>query len=325
MSDKFDVAALGELLIDFTNSGKSAKGNGLFEANPGGAPCNVLAMLAKLGKKTAFIGKVGDDLFGRSLREVIRTAGIDSQGLILDPEAHTTITFVQTAPDGDRDFVFYRNPGADCLLKETELDPDLLRNIRVLHFGSLSLTHPSARAATRAAVKFAKASGATVSFDPNLRVPLWDSLKTAKEQIFWGCEQCDILKVAKEELEFLTGSQDIQSGQQMLQTRFPNIQILFVTDGSKGSWAFYRRLSAFRPAFGQLHTIDTTGAGDTFCGCCLNYLLEHKLNELMEENLTEMLDFANAAAGLVTTKRGAIRSMPSISSIRELLLEGPQC
>lgn len=324
MSDKFDVAALGELLIDFTDNGKSKQGNELFEANPGGAPCNVLAMLTRLGKKTAFIGKVGDDLFGRSLREVIRAAGIDSRGLILDPAAHTTITFVQTAPDGDRDFVFYRNPGADCLLKETELDPKLLRNIRVLHFGSLSLTHSSARDATRAAIRIAKAGGAAVSFDPNLRVPLWDSLETAKEQMLWGCRQCDILKVAREELEFLTGFPDIDAGQEALRTRFPNIQILFVTDGCRGSRAFYHGLSAFRPAFRQLHPIDTTGAGDTFCGCCLNYLLEHGRNQLTEQNLMEMLNFANAAAGLVTTKKGAIRSMPGISSIQKLLLEEPQ-
>ena len=201
----FDVVALGELLIDFTENGTSAQGNTLFEACPGGAPCNMLAMLRKLGKKCAFIGKVGDDMFGRLLRQVILDAGIQANSLILDPQIPTTLAFVKTLPDGDREFSFYRKPGADMMLTERELPLELLQNTKIFHFGTLSMTHPGVRATTVRAVEFAKENGALVSFDPNLRPPLWDNLELAREQIAWGLARCDILKIADNELEFCAG------------------------------------------------------------------------------------------------------------------------
>lgn len=320
--EMWDVTALGELLVDFTRSGMSAQENGLFEANPGGAPCNVLAMLAKLGKRTAFIGKVGADMFGRMLGEAIESVGIDSRGLVRDPAAHTTLAFVQTAPDGDRDFSFYRDPGADCLLREGELDFSRLRRTRAFHFGSLSLTHLQARAATRAAVGAARAAGALISFDPNLRVPLWHDLDFAREQILWGCGQCDMLKVSDEELRFLTGCGDIEEGQRELRACCPGIRLLLVTMGKEGSRAFCGDLSVFRPAWNRVHVVDTTGAGDCFCGCCLNYLLENGKERLTAGALEEMLDFANAAAALVTTRKGAIRSMPDREAVHRLMRAG---
>ena len=172
---QYDVTALGELLIDFTENGTSAQGNPLFEANPGGAPCNVLAMLTKLGHKTAFIGKVGDDFFGKQLREAITEVGIDSTGLLSDPEIHTTLAMVHTYPDGDRDFSFYRNPGADMMLKEDEIPTELIKNSKILHFGTLSMTHDGVRAATKKAISIAEEANALISFDPNLRPPLWKS------------------------------------------------------------------------------------------------------------------------------------------------------
>ena len=206
MSEKtYDVAALGELLIDFTQNGLSEQGNPLFEANPGGAPCNVLAMLRKLGKHCAFLGKVGQDGFGRQLAQVVREAGIDLRGLRYDEEVHTTLAIVQTLPGGDRDFSFYRRPGADANLAPADLDEALLRDCRIFHFGSLSLTGEPCRAATQKAVALAKEGGAIISFDPNLRPPLWDSLDEAKAQIAWGLGQADVVKIADNEMLFMTG------------------------------------------------------------------------------------------------------------------------
>lgn len=183
MSEKrFDVTALGELLIDFTENGKSGQGNILFEANPGGAPCNVLAMLAKLGKKTSFIGKVGNDQFGIRLKDTLKEVGIDTDSLRMDDKVHTTLAFVHTFEDGDRDFSFYRNPGADMMLTKDEVPVDVIAASRIFHFGTLSSTHPGVREATRYALDKAKEEGVLISFDPNLREPLWESLEDARRE-----------------------------------------------------------------------------------------------------------------------------------------------
>lgn len=318
---KYDVVALGELLIDFTQNGFSEQGNPLFEANPGGAPCNVLAMLAARGKKTAFIGKVGDDMFGRMLKTTIEEVGIDSAGLVMDKSRNTTLAFVQTAPDGDRDFSFFRKPGADTGLEVSELEESLLQNCAIFHFGSLSLTHQPAREATRQAVARAKAAGARISFDPNLRPLLWENLDAAKEQMAWGCAQCDILKIAEEELTFLTGCESIRDGVAALRERYPDIAILFVTRGKQGSECFFGQLHVECPTFLNHKAVDTTGAGDTFCGCMLASLLERPLDTLDETALFEMLRYANAAATLVTTKKGAIRAMPGAEAVQAVLAE----
>lgn len=315
----YDVTALGELLIDFTQNGTSGQGNPLFECNPGGAPCNVLAMLAKLGRKTSFLGKVGDDMFGRLLREVIESAGIDSRGLVSSSECNTTLAFVQQLPGGDRDFSFYRKPGADRMLREEELCLEQVAGSRIFHFGSLSMTHEPARQATKRALETARQAGVLISFDPNLRPPLWDSMEQAKEQIAYGCAHCDVLKVAEEELAFLTGCSSSAEGVRLLRERFPNLRLIFVTCGKNGAEAYYQGISARRPSYLGVKTIDTTGAGDTFCGCCLSYLLDHPIDTLDEQKLGELLEFANAAASLVTTKKGAIRSMPSPEEVYRLM------
>lgn len=319
-----DVTALGELLIDFTGCGASGQGNPLFEANPGGAPCNVLAMLARLDRRTAFVGKVGDDLFGRMLKGAIEEVGISGEGLVQDPAAHTTLAFVQNAPDGDREFSFYRDPGADELLRTEELPETLLQRTRIFHFGSLSLTREPTRTATRAAVELARRGGALISFDPNLRRSLWRDLEEAREQMLWGCSVCDVLKIAEEELTFLTGCGDSGAGAEALRRRCPQIQLLLITRGKKGSTALWRDLEVSRPTYLQVKTVDTTGAGDTFCGCCLHFLLDRGLEKLDEEKLGEMLSFANAAASLVTAKKGALRSMPHPDEVRRLMAEGAE-
>ena len=319
MKKSFDVLALGELLVDFTENGTSEQGNPLLEANPGGAPCNVLAMLQKLGKRTAFIGKVGKDMFGQQLRKAAEDAGICMDFLREDAFVHTTLAFVKTFPNGDRDFSFYRDPGADMMLQASELPLEALKDCRIFHFGTLSMTDPEVRLATRKAANLAKEAGALLSFDPNLRPPLWHSLEDAKEQISWGLAHCDILKIADNELEFMTGETDFAKGAAILKEQYPNIRLLNVTAGADGSYSFYGDGCVFVPSFCLGGTIETTGAGDTFCACVLNFALEHGLDRLSEKDLREMLRFANAAAYLVTTRKGAIRSMPEREQVQEIL------
>ena len=318
MEKQYDVIALGELLIDFTLNGKSSQGNNMFEANPGGAPCNVLAILQKLGKKTAFIGKVGNDQFGRLLRETIEEAGISSDNLLVDEEINTTLAFVHTFPDGDREFSFYRKPGADMMLREEEISEDAIKQAKIFHFGTLSMTHEEVRKATLKAVETAKKNGLLVSLDPNLRPPLWSSLELAKEQMLSAMEHCDILKISDNEIQFVTGVEDYDEGIQIIRDRF-HIPLVCLTLGKDGSRAYYKDLRVEAAGFPQEHVADTTGAGDTFCGSVLNYVLEHGLEDLTEENLREMLTFANAGASLITTKKGAIRSMPEKSEIEAML------
>ena len=317
---EFHVTALGELLIDFTENGMSSQGNYLMEANPGGAPCNVLAMLTKLGKKTAFIGKVGNDFLGRHLKKVIEEVGIDSQNLLLDDEVHTTLAFVHTYPDGDRDFSFYRNPGADMHLQADEIDEDLIAKSEIFHFGSLSLTHPGVREATKKALATAKKSGCLITYDPNLRPPLWNTLDEAKEQIAFGMQWCDVMKISDNEIQWFTGKEDFDEGIRILQDTY-HIPLILLSLGKDGSRAYYKDLKVEAKPFLQKNTIETTGAGDTFCACVLNYVLEHGLDGLTEADLQEMLSFANAAASLITTKKGALRVMPSKEEVTRLLTD----
>ena len=316
---KFDVIALGELLIDFTESGLSGQGNPLLEANPGGAPCNVLAMLKKLDRSCAFVGKVGEDMFGRQLRKVVEEAGICADFLCVDPAAHTTLAFVHKLENGDRDFSFYRDPGADMLLTADELPLDAIAGSRIFHFGTLSMTHQGVRRATCRALDHAKQSGALISFDPNLRPPLWDSLDEAKAQIEYGLARCDVLKIADNELEFMTGETDFDKGAAILRSRYPNIRLFNVTAGAEGSYSYYEDKRVFVPACKLGGVIETTGAGDTFCASVLNFVLDRGLDGLTEAELTEMLRFANTAAYLVTTRKGAIRSMPERAEVEKLL------
>lgn len=315
---KYDVTALGELLIDFTDNGMSEQGNTMFEANPGGAPCNVLAMLSKLGHKTAFIGKVGRDFFGEQLKNALTEAGIDAAYLGMDEEIHTTLAIVHTYPDGDRDFSFYRNPGADMMLTEEEIPEELIEDSAIFHFGTLSMTHEGVRLATKKAIGIAEKSGALISFDPNLRPPLWKSMDQAKEQVLYGLEHCHILKISDNEIQWLTGRSDYTEGVKWIQERY-HIPLILVSMGKQGSRAYYNEIIVEVKPFLQENTIETTGAGDTFCGCVLHYICEHGLSALSECDLKEMLTFANAAASLITTRKGALRVMPDVGEIEELL------
>lgn len=319
MSKKYDVLALGELLIDFTENAVSSQGNPMFEANPGGAPCNVLAMLNKLGKKTAFMGKVGQDQFGVMLKKVLDELGISTESLYMDAEVRTTLAFVHTAEDGDRDFAFYRNPGADMMLTETEVGEEIIRNSRIFHFGTLSMTHEGVRAATKKALRIAKENGVTISFDPNLRPPLWKDLQDAKEQILFGMTQCDVLKISDDEILFVSGCDTVEAGAEWILEKHQNIKLLLATLGKEGSIAYYGDKKVKVAPFLNPNTIETTGAGDTFCACVLNYVLEHGLDGLTQEDLKQMLTFANGASSLITTRRGALKVMPEKEEVEQYI------
>lgn len=313
-----DVVALGELLIDFTLNGSSEQGNGLYEANPGGAPCNVLSMLQRLGRETAFIGKLGKDSFGELLTDAVKEQGISVEGIKYDRKIPTTLAFVHTKPDGDRSFSFYRNPGADMMLRKEEVPLSLIKNTRIFHFGSLSMTEEDVEEATKYAITEARKAGALISFDPNLRPPLWRDLDLAKEKIEDGLQRCDILKISDDEIEFVTGESNIDRGVRKIIETY-HIPFVCATMGKDGSKAFFDGKVVTGKPFLTDATIETTGAGDTFCGCMLDFILEKGVQNLKVQEVQQMLEFANAAAALITTRKGALRVMPTLDEINEFI------
>jgi fructokinase len=316
---QFDVVAIGELLIDFTPMGKSAEGKPMYEQNPGGAPANVVALLAKWGKKTSFTGKVGSDFFGSFLKETLAGYGIDISGLTSTNQANTTLAFVQIDDQGDRAFSFYRNPGADMLLTIEDIKEEQIGASKILHFGSVSLTGGPATEATWHAVKIAMERGKVISFDPNLREHLWSSLALAKEQILTGLSIADIVKMSEEELEFVTGNQQIEEAVKELMSKFP-IKLLFITLGAKGCFYCYKEYSAYISGY-AVDAVDTTAAGDAFFGAVLHQLLERKLDleELNTKSIEGIVQFANAVGALTTTKKGAITSLPEYEQVQLFL------
>lgn len=311
------ITALGELLIDFTPCGKNERGVPMFAENPGGAPANVLAMAARLGGQTAFIGKVGRDAFGIFLRNILFQNGISSAGLVSDRTTPTTLAFVELDENGDRSFTFYRSPGADQMLMEWEIKPELIDNCQIFHFGSVSMTHEPSRSATLYAAQYAKGQGKMVSFDPNYRAMLWDSEEEALEQIKKGIAIADIMKVSEDEAQLITGDKDPASASQKLLGMGP--ALVLVSLGEQG--AFYRTTSCagYVPAY-SVEAVDTTGAGDAFVGAILWQLSgmgRNAISVMDETRLREIVSFANAAGALTTTAGGAIPAMPDIEHIRQ--------
>jgi fructokinase len=317
----FDVVALGELLIDFTPFGASPGGMRLFEQNPGGAPANVLCALSNLGLKTAFVGKVGADMHGDFLKSVLQSRKVCTEGLVQDPEVFTTLAFVELSETGERSFSFARKPGADTCLREEELNPGLLRNTRVFHFGSLSLTDEPARSATLAAVRAAKSAGAVVSFDPNYRPPLWKSEDEAKRILKSVLPLADVVKLSEEEAVLLTGEESPEKASEALTGL--GIPCVAVTLGKEG--ALIRTRNVFsRVLAPDCRVVDTTGAGDAFCAGLLCRLVEGGGNpaELTREGAEDILRFANAVASLCVQKRGAIPAMPGREEVERLCRAG---
>jgi len=317
---KFDVVALGELLIDFASEGTDSFGYPVMAAHPGGAPANFLAALAKYGMQTAFIGKVGDDSFGHMLVKTLEDLGIDCSALLIDPEYFTTLAFVTFDENRDRSFSFARKPGADTMLRPEELRLDLINDARVFHFGTLSLTDEPARSATQAAVKFAKDAGKWISFDPNLREPLWADMAEARNQILWGLSQADIIKISDYEVQWLWGLSPEEGAAKLFEEFSP--QMVFVTCGAEG--CIYANKEGYgRAVCPKVTPKDTTGAGDIFGGSMMYSLLSlgKDLSEITGEELAEAAAFACAAASLSTEKEGGLGSVPDLDTVLTNLAE----
>ncbi|TLS49023.1 carbohydrate kinase [Paenibacillus antri] len=314
---EYDVVALGELLIDFTPYGAAEEA--CFQKNAGGAPANVLAALAKLGKRTGFIGKVGRDRFGEYLAGVLERHGVSSRGVAFSETEHTTLAFVELDEHGERSFVFYRKPGADMTLREDEIEFDMIANANIVHFGSISMTHEPSRSATLKAIRFARSGGALVSFDPNLRPPLWPSLDAARAAMLEAMRLADVVKVSEEELAFLTGTADPESGSSLLYEMFSSA-LIFVTRGASGCFFRAGDRRGFVPSY-PVKPVDTTGAGDAFLGGALFGLLEAEspIGELSADRLRRIAAFGNAAGALATTRRGGIPAMPSHAEVIGLM------
>ncbi len=306
-----DVVALGELLIDFTCVSTDADGYPTMAAHPGGAPANFLAALSKFGAKTALLGKVGTDAFGKMLTSTLEQAGIETRGLAAADDVFTTLAFVTLDETGNRAFSFSRKPGADTCLTFDELDLSLIDEAKVFHFGTLSLTDEPARTTTQKAVAYARSKGKLITYDPNLRKPLWKSLDTAKEQLIWGLGQADVVKISDEEVEFLFGL-GVQDGASYILRTFPNVKLVFVTCGPDGCWFQNSVACGHVDSLSGIHVIDTTGAGDIFGGSAVYQLLQTgKAPEtLNEQELRNVVSFACTSAGLSTTKPGGISSVP---------------
>ncbi len=309
---RYDAVALGELLIDFTNEGSGTMGNPLFEANPGGAPCNVLSMLSKLHRKTAFIGRVGNDMFGRQLKETLDLVNIDPVGLSFDDKVRTTLAFVSMTKDNDRDFSFYRDPGADMMLSKEDVPLSLLKDTRLFHFGTLSMSSSLSKEATTTAVSHAREAGALISFDPNIRQALWEDKEMLRSAITYGLSVSDILKFSDDEIVWYTGEADIDKAAEALKKE-TGAKLILLTLGKNGSVAYYNDSRVFSKAITCDEVIDATGAGDCFFGCCLDIVLEYGIDGLDDDILLRMLSFANKAASVVITRKGALLSMPDVT------------
>lgn len=321
---KFDIVATGECLLDVFAE-KSPDGRSmLLKGNPGGAPVNVLAQAAKLGLKTAYISKLSKDVFGAFLKSELDKAGIDTGGVVLTDSYPTTLAIVSLDHNGNRSFDFYREKTADVMLEKDEIDYELIRNAEIFHFGSVSMSAEPSRSATLAAAEEAKKSGVAVSFDPNLRPPLWKDMNEAREMIIRGLKMADYVKVSDEELVFLTGHDNIEKGIMEVYDEF-NLKFLVVTLGPKGSICCVNHRVLREPAF-DVKTVDTTGAGDSFWGAALYQLIANKkdVSSYSDNELCELLRFSNAAGSVTTTVKGAINAMPDMEGILACIKNVPR-
>lgn len=310
-----DVVALGELLVDFTMTSADTEGYPTMAAHPGGAPANFLAALAKFGAKTAMLGKVGKDAFGKLLIDTLEKSGIDTSAMVADDSVFTTLAFVTLDVNGDRSFSFARKPGADTQLTPDEVNYSLIDEAKVFHFGTLSLTDEPARSATCQTVEYAKKAGKLISFDPNLRRPLWKDMEFCKQQMLWGLEQADIVKISDEEVEFLFGL-DAERGAEHILKSF-SVKLVFVTCGEKGCYFKNPIAQGMVAGLSNIRVVDTTGAGDIFGGSAMWKILQAKKapEKLSEEHLRRITEFACVSAGLSTTKPGGISSVPGLVEI----------
>ena len=315
-----DVVALGEILIDFLEIKNDKNGYPTLAASPGGAPANFLTPIAKYGLKTAMIGKVGNDTFGNLLINTLKQNGINTKGIVIDDNVFTTLAFVTIDSNGERSFAFARKPGADTKLRYEEVELSLIDKCKVFHFGTLSLTNNPSKNTTKKLVDYAKKKDKLISFDPNLRKPLWNNLTEAKKAMLYGLSKADIVKISNEEVEFLFNIKDKEASSFLL-NKYKNIKLVYVTCGSKGSYYATRKYSGFIEAMKNIKVIDTTGAGDIFGGSAMYKLLKtnKKLDKLTNDDLVNIVKFAIISAGLSTTTPGGINSVQDIEIINNYL------
>ncbi len=319
MLKEIDVLALGEILIDFTPAGKSELGFPVFECNPGGAPCNVLTSVSRLGGKSAFIGKVGDDDLGRLLINTIKNENIDATGIYIDKDIGTTLAFVTLDDTGNRSFSFFRNPGADIMLNKQEIDEEHIKKAKVFHFGSLSCTNEPSKSATLKAVAIAKKNNLIISYDPNLRLSLWKTSHDAKSTILELMHHADIVKLSDEEFEFLTGTTDYKNDAKSFMKKY-GISLLFVTLGPQGAFYCLEENQGILSTY-DVKVIDTTGSGDSFMGACLVKIssLNKKIIEITKEEIEDIVDFANASGSMAATTKGGIPSIPTTDEVQKCM------
>ncbi|CAN7066313.1 unnamed protein product [Brassica rapa subsp. trilocularis] len=315
------VVCFGEMLIDFvpTVGGVSLAEAPAFKKAPGGAPANVAVGVSRLGGSSAFVGKVGDDEFGKMLAEILKLNNVDNSGMRFDHKARTALAFVTLRADGEREFLFFRHPSADMLLTESELDKNLIQKAKIFHYGSISLIKEPCRSTHLAAMKIAKAAGSLLSYDPNLRLPLWPSEEAARKEIMSIWDLADVIKISEDEITFLTGGDDPYSDEVVLQKLFhPNLKLLVVSEGPNGC-RYYTKEFKGRVGGVKVKAVDTTGAGDAFVSGLLNSLASDLTLLTDEKKLREALLFANACGAITVTERGAIPAMPTMDAVQELL------
>ena len=317
-----DFYALGEMLIDFTPAGKTATGIPMFEQNPGGAPANVAVQAARLGVSAGFIGKVGNDMFGTFLKQTLEANGVDTANMLLSDDTATSLAFVQLSETGDRDFSFYRNPGADTQIRFEEVRKEDLNNAKVLCFGSLLLTAEPGRTAVPQIVKYAREHGVITAYDPNWRRPLWPDEKTGVEAMKSLLPLADVVKAADEELEMLTGCEKIEDGAKVLFDL--GVQVVVVTRGAKGCVVCAKEGTLALSTY-DTKVVDTTGSGDSFFGAFLTKLMESgkPVAELTLDELHAAAEYGNAAGSMCATKKGAIPALPDCVVIENCMANTP--
>lgn len=314
-----EVICIGELLIDFVSTSTDVDLSNCpgFHKAPGGAPANVAVGLAKLGMSSGFIGKVGADPFGDFLRSTLEENGVNTAFLIADEDVRTTLAFIATRSDGKKDIVFYRNPGADIMLDPREIDEDYINSAEIFHYGSVSLSHNPSRKATLKAIEIAADAGCFMSYDPNLRLPLWDDPDDAKEWIWEVMPYADVAKLAEEEWEFITDTIDLEEGSFMMLDK--GVELVVVTRGENGCYYNNGKCSGYVGGF-KVDVVDTLGAGDGFVAAMLHRLIEvDDLSELDADELDEIMTYANAAGAFTTQKVGVIPALPSVANLHKFL------
>jgi len=314
------VVSFGEMLIDFVpdEAGVSLAESKGFVKAPGGAPANVAVAVSKLGGRSAFVGKVGDDEFGHMLADILKKSNVDTSGVLFDLHARTALAFVTLKKNGEREFMFYRNPSADMLLEEAELNLSLIKEATVFHYGSISLITEPCRSAHLAAMRAARDAGILLSYDPNVRLPLWSSEDAARDGIMSIWKEADFIKVSDDEVAFLTKG-DPQDESVVLSLWYEGLKLLLVTDGEKGCRYFTKNFKGSVGGF-SVKTVDTTGAGDAFVGSFLIAIARDNSIFEDEEKLRKALLYSNACGAICTTQKGAIPALPTPAAAEELLL-----